>query len=60
MFPQYTIVDIKDNSFRKNGDYINMRDMITVAGTQKTHVFHPSWIVFSRCVVCKLQSSENT
>lgn len=41
MFPQYTT---KDNSSRKNGDYINRKDMITVAGTQRTPVFNPVFI----------------
>lgn len=64
------LLTIKDNSFRKNGGYVNMRDMTTVAGTQKTPVFGPVFIQVSRffqvCCVSvswvdsQLQSSENT
>lgn len=32
---------IKENSSRKDGDYINIRVMITVAATPKTLVFSP-------------------
>lgn len=43
-FLNVPLLTIKDNSSRKNGDYINMEDMITVAGTQKTPVFSPVFI----------------
>lgn len=53
----------KENSSRRDGDYINIGVMITVAGTPKTLVFGPFLIqvgnLFPMCAVHKLWSSEN-
>lgn len=46
---------IKKNRSRKDGDYINIRVMITVAGTPKALVFSPFLIQvgnFFPCVLC--------
>lgn len=43
-FLNILLLTIKDNSSRKNADCINMKDTITVAGTQKSPVFSPVFI----------------
>lgn len=49
------MLTVKEDTSRKNGDYINMTEVITVAGTQKTPVFSPVLIQigqFFRGVLC--------